>query len=436
VSGDQDSDALAERATITHSAASTDGDYDGISVGSVNITVIDDETEVYFSSDMYMATEGGEDATVTVHLSQPAPARMVIRITAEAKAGATSDDWSGAPTTLTFNVGENEKSFTVVATDDNVEDSGEKVELGFASPLPTGVILGDPDTAIVTLANAECDNLATKIILLDEIGEISQAGEKDLWTFDFDPRRHYIIEVIGADDGRDMLDEDTHPGDLTLADPELISVSAVEGSEGAEYSPLISDAGYGRNSQGGWVWYGSGPWQIEVGGTGGTGTYQIKIRVNTICMMVDGEKIYPYFGGPNGYAEELDEAADTTTKRTVRPARGLSRDAWGSGGFLGDIWSDEPDEDWFKAELTQGVEYTIDLWSADGEPTKHQATDLKILGIYDSNGTVIANTASSGSGAHVSVVFEPDSTGIYYIAVGSGEADRTGMYILRVGYES
>ena len=436
VTGDQDDDALAERATITHSAASTDTDYGGISVGSVNITVIDDETEVSFSSDMYMATEGGDDATVVVQLSQPAPARMVIQITAEGKAGATSDDWTGAPTTLTFNAGEDEKSFTVVAFDDNVEDSGEQVELGFGSPLPTGVIPGDPDTATVTLANAECDNLATKRILLDEIGEISQAGEKDLWTFDFDPYRHYIIEVIGADDGRDMLDEDTHPGDLTLADPNLISVRMVNGTEGAEYSWHIDDAGYGRNSQGTWIWLGPGPWQIEVGGKGGTGTYQIKIRVNTICMMVDGEKSYPWFGGPNGYAEELDEPADTTATHSVRPAQGLSRDAWGSAGFLGDIWSDEPDEDWFKTELTQGVEYTIDLWSDDYAPTKHQATDLKILGIYDSNGTEIANTASSGSGAHVSVVFEPDSTGVYYIAVGSGTADRTGMYIIRVGYES
>ena len=434
VSAAHDTDALAETATITHSATSTDGDYDGISVGSVNVTVIDDETEVSFGAEMYMATEGGEDATVTVHLSQPATARLVIQLTAEGKTGATPDDWSGVPPTLTFNVGEDVKSFTVVATDDNVEDSGEKVELGFGSPLPTGVILGDPDTTMVTLSNAECDNLATEIIILDELGEITQAGEKDFWTFDPDPYRHYIIEVIGVD-GRDMLGRDTHPGNLTLEDPELISVRAVEGPEGSGYSPFISDSGYGQNSQGGWSWSGPGPFRIEVGGSGGTGTYQIKVRVNTICMMVDGEKAYPWFGGPNGYAEELDTPADTTTPRSVRPARGLSREAWGHGGFLGDIWSDEPDEDWFKTELTQGVEYTIDLWSADDEPAKHQATDLKILGVYDSTGTVITSTASSGSGAHVSVVFQPDSTGVYYIAVGSGERDRTGLYILRVGYE-
>ena len=120
VSAAQDTDALAETATITHSATSTDTDYDGISVGSVNVNVIDDETEVSFGAEMYMATEGGEDATVTVHLSQPAPTRLVIRLPEEGKAGATSDDWSGVPATVTFNVGEDEKSFTVVATDDNV----------------------------------------------------------------------------------------------------------------------------------------------------------------------------------------------------------------------------------------------------------------------------------------------------------------------------
>ena len=80
VSAAQDTDALAETATITHSATSTDTDYDGISVGSVNVNVIDDETEVSFGAEMYMATEGGEDATVTVHLSQPATARLVIPI--------------------------------------------------------------------------------------------------------------------------------------------------------------------------------------------------------------------------------------------------------------------------------------------------------------------------------------------------------------------
>ena len=424
VSAAHDTDALAETATITHSAASTDTDYDGISVGSVNVTVIDDETEVSFGAEMYMATEGGEDATVTVHLSQPAPVRLVISITEEGKSGATSDDWSGVPATVTFNVGEDKKSFTVVATDDDIEDSGEKVELGFDSPLPTGVILGDPDTAMVTLSNAECDNLATEMIILDELGEITQAGEKAFWTFDPDPYRHYIIEVIGVD-GRDMLGRDTHPGDLTLADPELISVRAVEGSEGAEYSPFISDAGYGQNSNGGWWWSGPGPFRIEVGGSGGTGTYQIKVRVNNICAMRDGERFYPWAGGPDGY--DRDQAGDTSTPHTLRTVPVWHNGYGPSGGFLGDNNGDgdERDEDWFKVELDQGYEYTIELWSATDVPAKFQATQLKIVGIYDNNGTLIAGTSSS-SGNHVSVDFRPTSTGVYYVGVGYEGQD--GLY--------
>ena len=423
VSVAHDTDALAETATITHSAASTDTDYDGISVGSVNVTVIDDETEVSFGAEMYMATEGGEDATVTVHLSQPAPARLVIRITEEGKAGATSDDWSGVPATVTFNVGEDEKSFTVVATDDDVEDSGEKVEIGFGSPLPSGVILGDPDTTMVTLANAECDNLATEIIILDELGEITQAGEKDFWTFDPDPYRFYIIEVIGVD-GRDMLGRDTHPGDLTLEDPELISVRAVEGTDGAEYSSAVDDGGYGTNSNGIWWWSSPGPFRIEVGGKGGTGTYQIKVRVNNICAMRDGERTYPHAGGPDGY--DMDQVGDTTTRRILRTVPVWHNGYGPGGGFLGDNHGEERDEDWFKVELDQGYEYTIELWSATDIPAEHQATQLKIVGIYDSNGDLIAGTASSGTGNHVSVDFRPTTTGVYYVAVGYEGQD--GLY--------
>ena len=415
VSGEQDDDALAERATITHSAASTDTDYNGISVGSVNITVIDDETEVYFSSDMYMATEGGEDATVVVHLSQPAPAQLVIEVTAEAMAGAVPGDWTGAPTTLTFNVGEDEKSFTVVAFDDNVEDSGEKVQLGFKTPLPSGVVLGDPGTAMVTLANAECDNFATEIIILDEIGEITQAGEKNFWTFDPDPYRHYIIEVIGVD-GRDMLGRDTHPGNLTLADPELISVRAVEGTDGAKYSPTISDAGYGENSLGGWWWGSPGPFRIEVGGSGGTGTYQIKVRVNNICMMYEGELRYPWAGGPDGYGD-LDTPGDTSTLRKLYTAPSKHNGYGPSGGFLGDMNGDDRDEDWFKVEMDQRYEYTVMVSERADVPEKHRATQVKIVGIYDSNGDLIAGT-SSGSGSSVTVVYQPASTGLYYVAVG------------------
>ena len=102
------------------------------------------------------------------------------------------------------------------------------------------------------------------------------------------------------------------------------------------------------------------------------------------------------------------------------------------GGFLGDNWNPEPDVDWYKIELSQDYEYAVELWADEAEPERHQATQIKILGIYDHNGIANDGTASSGSGKHVSVGFEPESTGLYFISVGSEGSDRTGVYLITV----
>ena len=52
----------------------------------------------------------------------------------------------GVPSSLTFNTGDSSNSFTVVAVDDEVEDNGEMVELGFRD-LPAGFVPGSPPTA-------------------------------------------------------------------------------------------------------------------------------------------------------------------------------------------------------------------------------------------------------------------------------------------------
>ena len=70
------------------------------------------------------------------------------------------------------------------------------------------------------------------------------------------------------------------------------------------------------------------------------------------------------------------------------------------------------------------------LWTRAEIPEEHQATDLKILGIHDRNETMNNGTTSSASGKNVSIVFQPDSTGLYYISVGSGSGDRTGVYTI------
>ena len=111
---------------------------------------------VSFSSSSYSATEGGNNAQVTVLLSSQPQSTVDIPLTATGASGATEDDWSGVPASLTFNPGDTSQTFTVIATDDDVEDNGEMVHLGLAD-LPDGFEAGEPATATITIMNDDTE---------------------------------------------------------------------------------------------------------------------------------------------------------------------------------------------------------------------------------------------------------------------------------------
>ena len=402
------------------------------------VTIID-SLRVSFGASRYEAHEGGTGAEVTVLLDSAVALETVIPITAAGMNGATDDDWTGVPEELVFASGEQSKTLTVMAYDDTVEDGGEAVELGFGT-LPVGVVSTSPSTATVELMNtetegtqAECDNHANKIIVLDKIGSIDNPDDTAFWTVYLDPYKFYLIEVIGKNDGRDMLGEVTYRGTLTLENPDIFRIWNSDRSMlMGEFNSAVDDLGGGTDSLAPYATTGVGPFQIEVGSSdGGTGMYQIKVRVNNICTIRDGKVAYTWDGGPEGYPLKFDLPTDTSTHQSLRTAPGYPRSTAGVG-FLGDHGGAEPDEDWHQVDLDDGYEYTVDLWADTNHPEEHQATQLKLLGIYDRNGIVIDGTASSISGKSVSVVFEPPTTGSYYISVGSEGDDHTGVYGIRV----
>ena len=443
VSAAEDAGSDDETATVTHTVASTDGDYSGISASSVAVSVTDDDDPddddpaVSFEMASYVATEGGTDAAVTVELSAPAPRQVDILLTAEGLRGAIATDWSGVPERLTFNAGDTAKTFTLVAVDDEVEDEGEMVELGFGV-LPGGFSAGSPATALVTLMNDDegpsdpvrnqCPNDSGERIVLISGGEIGEPGEVDFWRVEMDPGRFYVIELLGSEGEPDIMGE-ANPGGLTLSDPNLFAVWSGDGSE------QIRRAGIQNRTR---IVVEraqdlSGFQQFEVRSFGGsTGTYQIKIRVNNICVMNNGEAQYLYAGGPDGY--RWDIPADDSTRDTLRP-HPLQNVQIQS--LLGDnedwYWDQVPDEDWYAIEgLKEDYEYTVAVWTMDELPAKHQATRLKILGLYDNNGIKVPGTSSAGSGKTVSVTFQPDNTEKFYVSVGSDPSDRTGVYRISI----
>ena len=441
VSAAQDGDAADETATITHTVSG----YGTVTTADeVAVTVEDDapgSLTVTFDAAAYSATEGGADATVTVLLSSPAPGQVDIRLTAVGQGGAISTDWSGVPEILAFNAGDTSRSFTVIAVDDEVDDDGEMVELGFEA-LPSGFAPGIPATAVVTLMNDDitplepvrnqCPADSGERMILVGSDNILQAGESHFWRVELDPWRFYVIEVLGSDGSPDILGE-TNPGDLTLSDPHLYATWNGDGSE------LIRRTGSQRRTRT-VIERGSdfsGFHQFEVRSFGGnSGTYRIKIRVNNICVMRDGKAVYSYDGGPDGYTS--DRPADPSTGNTFRlrprPSENISQSFI---GFLGDnwdwYWDQVPDEDWFAVEgVSEDSEYTINVETIDELSVKHQATRLKILALYDSNGVEVPGTSGTGIGKRVSVTFQPDNTGLFYVSVGSDPSDRTGVYQITI----
>ena len=186
VTASQDSGHDDEDGTVTHTAASTDTKYDGISIGDVLVNVTDDDdvpVTVSFGSATYSVVEGNTVA-VKVKLSADPERTVEVPISATDMDGASSSDYSIAPQTVVFNSGDTEKTFSFFATDDAEDDDGERVRLTFGT-LPPRVSSTSPSQAVVSITDddvpsvtvsfeqpsytvAEGDSVAVKVMLSAE----------------------------------------------------------------------------------------------------------------------------------------------------------------------------------------------------------------------------------------------------------------------------
>ena len=94
----------------------------------------------------------GSSVTVKVALSADPERSVTVPLTATDNGGASADDYSGVPASVTFNSGDTEQTFTVAATQDTVDDDGESVKLTFGT-LPAQVTVGTTDEAVVSITD-------------------------------------------------------------------------------------------------------------------------------------------------------------------------------------------------------------------------------------------------------------------------------------------
>ena len=410
------------------------------------VNIISDDPAPTTSMQDVIASEKIGTMTLTLRLSHPSDEDISYRTTALFVSGtaARGDDYenflSGGAATITVPAGRLSETFDITIIDDGVEEEDETISIQWylfgSSATPGSIFFTGTITDL-----PPCGDVANEIVVKDTTGEITQAGESQFLNIRLDPFKSYLIEAIGAD-GRDMLGRDTHQGDLTLQDPDIIAIWNARGTSRLNvYSSAGQDQGHGENDIAAVKKRQYGAYKVEIaGGDGGAGTFQLKLRVNNLCRINDdGGVQYHWFGGPKGY-NKFDIPANTNAgpwlfmgTHDEDPQRPRTERAE-LNGFLGDNWDSAPDEDWFAADLEQNERYSVRLRTKTGQPERHEATQLKILGIHDSDGNAISGTASAGAaGKKVFITnWQAPGTGRYYIAVGSEGTDRTGTYWISI----
>ena len=167
---------------------------------TVSITDDDDpQVTVSFGAATYTAAEGST-ATVTVTLSADPERTVAIPVTKTNQGGATSADYSGVPTSVTFDTGDTSKTFDFAATADTVDDDGESVKLAFGTSLPVGVSAGSPSETTVSITDDD-DPQVTVSFGAATYRAIEGGTATVTVELSADPERTVAIPLIKANEG-------------------------------------------------------------------------------------------------------------------------------------------------------------------------------------------------------------------------------------------
>ena len=392
------------------------------------------------------ANERAGTMTVTLRLSHPSAEDIQYFANDHAVTGTATRDEDYVDFIpelqeyITVSAGQLSGRFDITLIDDGLEEEDENIHIRWVRRAASMVNPQYVDFTGTITDPPICDalgNLENTIVVMNLTGEITQPGQSKFHRIRLDPYRSYMIEAIGRV-GEDMLGVEEHPN-LTLTNPDIPAIwNARATSKWTKYGDR-NDGDQPKNVIRRFLDSSYRTYKVEVNaGNNGTGTYQLKIRVNNICRLDENDNAhYQWAGGPLGYPKGSDLPAGIGGRQVL-----LTGTDWGNNNVtrpemhhvLGDNWSSDRDEDWIGVDLEDGELYTVRLRTKNNLPERLQATGLKILGIYDSNGNPISGTASAGAaGKKVFVTdWTAPSTGRFHIAVGSEGADRTGMYWLSI----
>jgi uncharacterized protein (TIGR03118 family) len=123
--------------------------------GSLNPTTASATSLIQFSTDEYAISEGGGHIDVTVTRDGDASGTATVNYNTfdQSQVGHASQksDYEIALGTVTFAPGETSKTFRILIVNDTFVEGDEVIDLALSNPTGTGVGLGSPNTAEVTI---------------------------------------------------------------------------------------------------------------------------------------------------------------------------------------------------------------------------------------------------------------------------------------------
>ena len=201
------------------------------------MSIIDNDdvpVTVSFGATEYEVVEG-EMVTVAVTLSADPERTVVIPITHTPQSGADSPaDYSGVPTSVTFNTGDMSQTITFTAAQDDVDDDGESVKLAIGTTLPSGVSLGATNETTVSITDDDDPQVA---VSFDRASyRVLEGATVTVGvTLSGDPKRTVEIPLTATD-----------YGGVTSVDysgvPTSVTINAGETSKTFEFMAMADDA--------------------------------------------------------------------------------------------------------------------------------------------------------------------------------------------------
>ncbi len=187
------------------------------------------EVTVSFAEPSYRVAEGGT-VTVTVELSAEPERTVVIPISAANQDGATGSDYSGMPASVTFNATETRKTFSFAATQDSLDDDGERVTLGFDLRNVDRVFAGSTPTT--TVAIDDDDDPEVRVSFAEPSYSVEEGGDVTVTVeLSDDPERTVVIPITRSDQGG------ASSGDYSVV-PTSITFNATEMSKTITFSVI------------------------------------------------------------------------------------------------------------------------------------------------------------------------------------------------------